>query len=112
MPITLETVATYDIVHDLADVVSVKPDGTRWKACSINTLQRSCASLLAKAVELNYGEDVTLRTLLNADAVQATVSTASVPPLAKHVRRMLLHLDSDVDTGALDTLITHIHILF
>ena len=47
---------------------------------------------------------MTLRVLLTADSVQATVSTTSVPPLAKHVRRMLLHLDANADTGALDTL--------
>eukprot|EP01044_Picomonas_judraskeda_P021524 COSAG03_NODE_5091_length_1342_cov_1.406275_1_plen_279_part_01 len=107
MTVTLETVATDDLVHDLADVVAVKPDGTRWKACSIKTLQRSCASLLSTAIEHNDGEDVILRVLLTADSVQATVNTASVPPLAKHVVRMLKHLDADADTGALDTLIAH-----
>ena len=98
---------TTDIVNDLADVVAVKPDGTRWKACSIKQLQLSCAGLLTKAIDDNDGAEVTLRALLTADAVKAAVNTASVPPLAKHVRRMLLKLDADADTGALDTLIAH-----
>ena len=46
MPLTLDTVATEDIVRDLADVVAVKPDGTRWKASSVKQLQRSCTGLL------------------------------------------------------------------
>ena len=33
MSVTLDTTATKQIVRDLADVVAVKPDGTRWKAC-------------------------------------------------------------------------------
>ena len=107
MSVTLDMTATKQIVRDLADVVAVKPDGTRWKACSIKQLQLSCAGLLTSAIEYYEGADVTLRDILDANLIQAVVNTASVPPLAKHVRRMLLHLDADADTGALDTLIAH-----
>ena len=107
MSVTLDTIPNIAIVRDLADVVAVKPDGTRWKARSIKQLQLSCAGLLTKAIEDSDGAEVTLRALLTADAVKAAVNTASVPPLAKHVRRMLLKLDAGADTGALDTLIAY-----
>ena len=61
------------IVNDLADVVAVKPDGTRWKACSIKQLQRACAGLLTSAVD--EGADVTLRDILDANLIQAVVNT-------------------------------------
>ena len=49
MSVTLDTIPTIAIVNDLADVVAVKPDGTRWKAGSIKHLQRSCVNLLVLA---------------------------------------------------------------
>lgn len=113
MSVTLDTVATVDLIRDLAAVVAVKPDGTRWKACSVTQMQRTCQKFLAGTVDRNDGADVTLRKLLTADAVAAycdgtgAVNTASIPPLAKHVQRMLLHLEPDADTQALTVLIAH-----
>ena len=78
MSVTLDTIPTIAIVRDLADVVAVKPDGTRWKACSIKQLQLSCAGLLTSAIEYYEGADVTLRDILDANLIQAVVNTASV----------------------------------
>ena len=85
MSVTLDTTATEQIVRDLADAVAHKPGGARWKARSIKQLQGSCTGLLTKTIDHNDGAEVTLRALLTADAVQAAVNTASVPPLAINV---------------------------
>ena len=75
MYVSLDTIPTIAIVRDLADVVAVKPDGTRWKACSIKQLQHSCAGLLTSAIEYYEGADVTLRDILDANLIQAVVNT-------------------------------------
>ena len=44
--LTLDTIATDQIIRDLAATVAKKPDGTNWKSTSITQLQNTCARFL------------------------------------------------------------------
>ena len=72
MSVTLNTVATEQIVRDLVDASAVNANGTRWNATSsIPQLKTSVSKLLAETVRRNDDQPVILGTVLSADALQA-----------------------------------------
>ena len=130
MPTTLDTAATAELVRDLADLVCTKPDGTRWKSVSVTQMKNTCVRFCAEMAR-RAGGDLTLGELLTAGMVEAycdgetenrrnvgnreiaaedhrrTVGVGSIPPLARHVMKMLKHLDPDASTTDIDVLIAH-----
>jgi hypothetical protein len=130
MPTTLDTAATAELVRDLADLVCTKPDGTRWKSVSVTQMKNTCVRFCAEMAR-RAGGDLTLGELLTAGMVEAycdgetenrrnvgnreiaaedhrrTVGVGSIPPLARHVMKMLKHLDPDASTADIDVLIAH-----
>ena len=126
MTTTLDTTATTALVRDLADLVCAKPDGTRWKNVSIVQMTNTCGRFHEEMVRRHDGGELTLAELLTADMVASycdgetenrrhvgdrqiaaedhrrTVGVASIPPLARHVMRMLERIDPDASTADLE----------
>ena len=131
MTVTLDTTATTALVRELADAACAKPGGSRWKNVSIVQMTNTCARFHEEMVRRNEGGELTLGQLLKADMVAAycdgdtenrrhvgvreiaaedhrrTVGVASIPPLARHVQRMLERIDPAASTADLDYLIGH-----
>jgi len=127
MTMLTSTVAA-QALQDLVDVVSVKPDGTKWTPQGVHNLRRSMCKMLADAASHNGGpvnflEFLTPETItaycdgttarprdvgdraIAADDHCQTVGSGSIPNIAKVSIRILQHIDSAVDVSALEVLI-------